>query len=83
MTRPTNRQLQRAPRPQRVRTQADFAKLNLSDVARGTGISVSHVSRIFGGLRTPSLDVAETISNYLGVGLGEFTKFLATVKKTA
>jgi transcriptional regulator with XRE-family HTH domain len=83
MTTTPNRQQQRPPRQQRVRTQADFAKLNLSDVARGTGISVSHVSRIFGGLRTPSLDVAETISNYLGVGLGEFTKFLATVKKTA
>lgn len=62
---------------------ADFANLNLSDVARGTGISVSHVSRIFSGLRTPSLDVAEAIAKYLGVGLNDFTKFLATVKKSA
>jgi transcriptional regulator with XRE-family HTH domain len=77
------RQQRRPLRPQRVRTMADFANLNLSDVARGTGISVSHVSRIFNGLRTPSLDVAETIAKYLGVGLTEFTKFLATVKKSA
>ncbi len=62
---------------------ADFANLNLSDVARGTGISVSHVSRIFSGLRTPSLDVAETIAKYLGVDLSVFTKFLGTVKKSA
>lgn len=61
---------------------ADFNNLNLSDVARGTGISVSHVSRIFNGLRTPSLDVAETIAKYLGVGLTEFTKFLGTLKKS-
>lgn len=62
---------------------ADFNNLNLSDLARGTGISVSHVSRIFNGLRTPSLDVAETIAKYLGVGLTEFTKFLGTLKKSA
>lgn len=62
---------------------ADFSKLNLSDVARGTGVSVAHVSRIFSGLRTPSLDVAEKIAKYLGVGLSEFTAFLATVKKSA
>lgn len=62
---------------------ADFNNLNLSDVARGTGISVSHVSRIFNGLRTPSLDVAETIAKYLGVGLTEFTKYLGTLKKSA
>lgn len=83
MTTTLTRQQRRPPRQQRVRTLGDFERLNLSDVARGTGISVSHVSRIFNGLRTPSLDVAETIAKYLGVGLTEFTKFLATVKKTA
>lgn len=83
MTTTLNRQQQRPPRQQRVRTQADFGRLNLSDVARGTGISVSHVSRIFSGLRSPSLDVAETIAKYLGVGMSEFTKFLSTVKKSA
>ncbi len=77
------RQQRRPLRQQRVRTMADFANLNLSDVARGTGISVSHVSRIFSGLRTPSLDVAETIAKYLGVDLSVFTKFLGTVKKSA
>lgn len=83
MTTTPTRQQQRPPRQQRVRTLADFERLNLSDVARGTGISVSHVSRIFSGLRSPSLDVAETIAKYLGVGMSEFTKFLSTVKKSA
>lgn len=83
MTTTQNRQQRRPPRQQRVRTMADFNNLNLSDVARGTGISVSHVSRIFNGLRTPSLDVAETIAKYLGVGLTEFTKYLGTLKKSA
>lgn len=40
---------------------------SIGDVARGTGISVSHVSRIFNGRRMPRLDTAQKIANYLQV----------------
>lgn len=45
--------------------------INLSEISRSTGISVSHLSLIFAGRRTPSLTVAKKIADYLNVGLDE------------
>ena len=69
--------------PPRVRTRRDFETLNLSDVARGTGLSVSHISRVFSGDRTPSLPVLKGIAKYLSVDLTELSGFLETKHKKA
>ncbi len=69
--------------PPRIRTRRDFETLNLSDVARGTKISISHISRIFGGLRTPSLPVLRKIAEYLSVDLTELSGYLETKHKRA
>lgn len=45
--------------------------VTMSDIARSTNISLSHVSRIMGGNRRPSLDVASKIAAYLGVTIEE------------
>lgn len=41
------------------------------DVARNTGIHVTHINRIFNGKRRPSLQTASKISTYLGCTLEE------------
>lgn len=44
----------------------------LSDVARGTGLSLSYVSRVFSGKRTPRVKAVRSIAAYLGIPLEEF-----------
>lgn len=39
---------------------------SLSDIARGTGLSLSHVCRVFSGKRAPSMGTARTIAGFLG-----------------
>ncbi len=41
----------------------------LGDIARGTGLNVEHVSRIFNKKRTPRLKTAARIAEYLGVSI--------------
>ena len=64
--------------PPRIRTRVDYDSLNLSDVARGTGISISHINRVFNGNRTPSLPVLRKIAQYLKVDLTELSGYLET-----
>lgn len=64
-----------------VRHQKDFDTLNLSRMSRATGLSVSHLSRVFSGQRQPSLEVAKTICKYLSIGLDDLDRFLSTRKK--
>jgi DNA-binding Xre family transcriptional regulator len=40
--------------------------VSIGDVARGTGLSASNLSRIMNGKRTPRMDTAITICRYLG-----------------
>lgn len=47
-------------------------EVTLSDIARGTGVSLAHVSRVFGAKRRPSVDCASRISAYLGISMDEF-----------
>ena len=42
------------------------------DIARGTGLSRTLISKIRSGQRTPSLMTAEKIAGYLGMPLSEF-----------
>jgi transcriptional regulator with XRE-family HTH domain len=44
-------------------------EINLSQISRDTGISVSHLSRIFSGKRDPSVPNAKKISQVLDVSL--------------
>lgn len=48
----------------------------LSDVARATGMSLSHVSRIFSGHRTPTVKALRDIATFLGIGTGELLEIL-------
>lgn len=46
------------------------------DIARGTGLSMSHVSRILSGRRVPSLRTARLLSRYFGIGLDDLDRVL-------
>ncbi len=69
--------------PPRIRTRVDYDGLNLSDVARGTGISISHINRVFNGNRTPSLPVLRKVAKYLNVDLTELSGYLETKARMA
>ena len=51
-----------------------------SEVARKTGLSLSHVSRILSGQRTPSLGALVRIADYLGVTTDELIGELAELQ---
>lgn len=53
--------------------------VSLTNIANGTGISLSMVSRIMNGHRTPSLDNATKIAAYLGISVDEFVDSLPEV----
>lgn len=42
---------------------------SLGDVARGTGLSRSMVTRVFSGDRRPSVETASKVAGYLGVSM--------------
>lgn len=68
----------RADRESRVRELAAASGINftISDVARGTGLHLTHVSRIFNGKRKPSLAAAKKIADYLHVSLDRLNTVL-------
>jgi transcriptional regulator with XRE-family HTH domain len=51
----------------RVRTLRDALKLTQDELARETGVTAQHISRIEGGLNVPSLDLLVKLSRALGV----------------
>lgn len=55
----------------------------LSDVARTTGLSLSHVSRVFAGKRTPTVKAARAIAKCLGVTVEELLHQLESVEPAA
>lgn len=57
----------------------DLEKINRSKIHRETGLTLSHVSRIFSGERRPSLEAARDIARSLGVTMEELTDFLDTL----
>lgn len=50
--------------------------VTLTNIANGTGLSLSMVSRIMAGKRTPSLDSASKIAAYLGISIEELMQSL-------
>lgn len=53
-----------------------------ADISRATGISISHVSRIFTGNRIPSIHVAKSICSYLRISLDDLYSFLGSINKS-
>lgn len=46
-------------------------KVNLTRLARQTGYSLSHLSRVFKGQTTPSVECLGALSTHLGVSMDE------------
>jgi len=57
-------------------TKKDRKFVNLSQLARLTGYTKGHVSRVFRRETTPSMKCAIDLAKMLGMGLGEFTDML-------
>lgn len=50
--------------------------ITLGGIARGTGLHVTHLSKIFNGHRKPSLKAASKIAAYLGITLEKLNRAL-------
>jgi transcriptional regulator with XRE-family HTH domain len=48
-----------------------LGEATLGDVARGTGLSKSHVSKIFSGNRKPGLEAVARLAAYLGITIDD------------
>lgn len=55
--------------------------VSLSDISRGTGLSLSHISRVFNVNRKPSMDAASAIANYLGITIDTLYAELSRQKR--
>ena len=53
----------------------------LSELARATGISLAHISRIFAGTRRPSMGTALKIADYLKMSIGTLYSILVKCAK--
>jgi transcriptional regulator with XRE-family HTH domain len=53
------------------------------EISRATGISKTHLSKIFSGSRNPSLDCARKISAYLGISTDDLCFALSSVPKSS
>ena len=63
-------------------TANDFSDPKLTQlISRQTGLSVSHVSRIFRGLRQPSVHTLKVISQVVGLRPGELLTVLDEIKR--
>jgi len=60
--------------------QVGERKVNLSEIARGTGKSLATLSRIFSGDRTPGLRTGQAIAAYLGISLDHLLAELALLQ---
>ena len=54
----------------------DITNLNRTNLARAVRVDLAHISRIFSGKRSPSLDLARRIADYMGVTLDKLQVFL-------
>lgn len=53
-----------------------LSELNRSEISRGTGYSLSHVSRVLSGKRMPSVVALGKIASYLGLTRDELCALL-------
>lgn len=61
----------------------DYKSINMSDVARGTKMSLSAVSRVFSGDRNPRISTAIRIAAYLGITIDELLQIIEYNKSGA
>jgi len=54
--------------------------LNLSALARASGYSLAHVSKVFSGARRPSLACAKKLAEALGCGLDDLAEMLEQIE---
>lgn len=54
-----------------------------SEICRGTGLSLSHVSRIFNGLRMPSAKSLSSIAEFMGVDMADLYAQLASLRRAS
>ena len=54
----------------------DITNLSRTKLARAVKVDLAHISRIFSGKRSPSLDLARRIADYMGVSLDKLQAFL-------
>ena len=54
----------------------DITNLSRTKLARAVKVDLAHISRIFSGKRSPSLDLARRIADYMGVSLEKLQAFL-------
>lgn len=60
-----------------MRQGTPAAGTSLHTISTATGISVSHLSRVFRGERKPSMDVLTSIAAYLGITIDKLVAKLA------
>lgn len=64
-----------------ILTRADGTKISYAQIAKGTGIDVTHVCRIFTRRRGLSLNNAIKIAPYLGISVEKLKMVLDTGKE--
>lgn len=52
------------------------AHINKSEVARRSGYTLGHISRVFSGDRQPSMDCARKVADAMGMDLEQFDVWL-------
>lgn len=57
--------------------------IRVGELSRKTGISPAHISKIFSGKRTPSLEAAARISTALKISIDELYVYLVEVQERA
>lgn len=60
------------PKPNAISIEFGGEYINLSAIARTTGITLSYVSRIFSGIRYPGVHVGRKIASALGMTVDAF-----------
>ena len=58
------------------RVQLGGCTYSRGELSRGTGISLSHISRIFSGKRAPSMKAIEKIAEYTGLSKSAVMMYL-------
>ena len=59
----------------------DSIKINRSLMSRVLRIDLAHISRIFSGQRTPSMEVAKKIADYMSITLDKLDGELAAIRE--
>lgn len=56
-------------------------RLSRTKIARSTGVSLAHISKIYKGTRNPSVEVAKKLAKVQGISLDAFFKELTEIRR--